>query len=223
MSRRFLGNTKLFPFEVMMQEIPTAVQIAREDRRAFVRYVNLLNRFLREKDLDIIIERVTGEIHNMMFDEFLFKSARHKSDFYTAYNRYITSVGNEKVKNERIAVLYLLSAEERLSNMLRNFAAGKSNSLAGAVGGIGEAGYSLYHTARYILGLPSQICAEDITEDGIISDGVLCILINGLLLAEYGNAALTGEYKKAAQHLKTPHREKSHRYSYKDQAIRVKM
>ena len=103
MGTRFLGGTKHYEFEMMMQELPHTHTRHKGDKKLKSGYFRMLERFLEEKGFDTIRSRVFKGVKSMFFDEFCFASEEHESTFKSAYGRLISlKCGND---NEKVAVI----------------------------------------------------------------------------------------------------------------------
>lgn len=224
MGRRFLGGTKHYEFEMMMQELPHINYCRREDKKLKRTYFKILNNFLDEKGYGDIKSRVLTIIRKMYFEEFCFNSEEHENTFAIAHGRLISlGYGNDK---DKLAVIYLLSADDKLSTILCDYLRGKCFDLPQKVGNVGEKGYNLFRMARKIIGEENMLDDADFLEPDIIENDVLCLMINSLMLQEYGLKGFFSESeknKKVYSDNQKHHNSRYMKYTYGNQVLTVKM
>ena len=225
MSKRFLQGTDLFEFEVMMQELPHNCNFMREDKQLKKRYLRMLERLISEGGYASIKNRIMKSIKLMTFDDFCYSDNEHASTFGIAYSRYMSQI-KDRVNNKVVAVIYLLTATQKLNRVLYDYMKNKKYILPEKIKTTGEESYNLYQMARKILGDDTVITDEDFCEPDIIDDKILCIMINALFIKKYGFQALYEDSKRKGKpkYINTPkyHRRKNSRYNYNNQSIRIR-
>lgn len=112
--QRFLGNTKLSGYECMMQALPYSHERDKEAERMRNRYKRKLNEMIDEENLSLIRQRIMKAMREMLFDTFSFKDFDHKIKFYSSYNQLAKLIGKGNIKNENLAVIYLLSSMQTI-------------------------------------------------------------------------------------------------------------
>lgn len=224
MGKRFLGGTDLYEYEMLMQEYPQARNIGGEDKKLKRRYFRLLERLISESGLVSVRYRIIKGVKEMMFQEFCYVSREHESTFGIAYSKLISS--KEKDENDKLAVVYLLSASPKLYRLLHSYMYAKKYELPERSEVTEEAEYNLYVMAKRILGNERYITIEDMLEPDLIEDKTLSIMVNAMFLQKYGIRAIYEETpKKKKQYKNAPryHRTRYKTYSYKNQAVKYRM
>lgn len=225
MSKLFTQGTDLFEFESMMQELPHHSNYTKENKKLKKRYLRMLERLIAENGYITIKSRIFKIIKLMKFDDFCYASNEHAMSFGIAYSRYILQAKG-KANNDIIAVIYLLTATQKLNRVLGEYVKDKRYILPEKIYTTGEEAYNLYQMARRILGNDTVISNEDFIEPEIIDDKIMCIMINAMFLKKYGFRQLhdNSKSKDKPRYINTPkyHRKKNQRYTHNKLAARIR-
>ena len=142
--------------------------------------------FIEDKGFDCITERVKEAAKSFIFDGVLFKNSEHKSKFYLMYGKYAIRTGR-RPNNKKTAVMYILSANRFFYPFLDAYITVPEVKLESSIkSSVNEEIYNLYHAARKVADQKSGLRKKDITEEGIIKDRTLCIILNAMYLKENG-------------------------------------
>lgn len=225
MSKRFLSGTYLAPYECMMQQTPAAENVDKYEKMAKGKYISFLRQYMREYGYTEIIQRVMKPIGSMVFDDLLFCSEDHRDMFLRMYCK--RTKGYDNKNNLKTAVIYLLSSNNIFKTALENYVFNPLYEMPVMVSGNVDAEvYSIYHAIKMLLGMKSGLYEEDLFDNEVLSDKVLCLVINAKLISQYG---IHGYLKKPEKRNKprynnTPHKynRKSSTYEYGGKQIRIK-
>lgn len=222
MSAKFLGGTELFMYECMMQQTPNLTRYGKEEKKLKARYIGSLKEFMRNNGYGAVIKRVMNSLDKFLFDEFVFLSDEHKELFWRMYLRMLKT-GTKNIFN-RTAVIYLLSTHREFEIILANYVSNPLYALPCVYKGNGtEEKYSIYHAAKMLAGADTKLTEEDLLEDGIVSDTVLCLIINAKFIAKYGiNGCKERKPKQRYVNNSMKHRRNKNVYTYNGQTIRIK-
>lgn len=191
MSKKFLAGTELYAYECMMQELPYAGQSDEADKRKQMLCIGLLKQFMCESGYEEISGRVLGAIDKLLFDKYVFLNRTHRDTFWRMYGRFIKNTN--KKDDGKTAVIYLLSAHEVFKTILANYVSNPLFVLPSIVKDCGdEETYNIYQAAKRAAGMESGLYEEDLFEEGLIDDKVLCIIMAAKLIK---NTALQGVWK----------------------------
>ena len=89
-------------------------------------------------------------------------------------------------------------------------------------GSNGEEQYNLYHAVRMLAGMETGLAEDDLTEDGVIDDKILCLIINAKFIEKYGISGYKDKRKRKQTYVNNPMNRRQTTYSYKGQTIRIK-
>ena len=225
MSKRFLSGTYLAPYEFMMQQTPAAVSADKYEKKAKGKYILFLKQYMREYGYREIIQRVMKTIGSMVFDNFLFGSEDHRDMFLRMYCK--RTKGYDNKDNLKTAVIYLLSANNIFKTVLENYVSNPLYEMPTMIGGnVDEEVYSIYHAIKMLLGMESGLYEEDLFDNEVLSDKVLCLVINAKLISQYGIHGYLNKSEKQnkPRYINTPHKHnrKSCTYEYGGKQIRIK-
>ena len=224
MSKKFMAGTELYMYECMMQQTPSMVRGEKDAKKQKARYIGMLKEFMREFGYGDICGKILKSLNKFLFDEFIFCNEEHRDAFWKMYARWTKNSG--KKDNKIMAVIYLLSTKKCFSTVLTNFVSNPRYVLPTIVDKCeGIETYNLYHGAKMILGIESGMFEEDITDDGIITEKVLCLIINAKFIVQYGiNGYRSKQKKEKTQYINNSirHRRKKKTYNFKGQSIRIK-
>lgn len=185
MSKKFTQRTDLYMYECMMQEIPTTCSIAREERIKG-RFFGILNKFIEDNGFMAIHKRIVDTLKKFVFEEIPFKDAEHRDTFYKVYYKY-KRINNKNADKTRTAVIYLLSANISFYGVLCKYLSGQRLSLNPERQYISnEESYDLYQAVKKLCGMKSGLYDEDLTEEGIIEDKTVCVIVMAMYLNKYG-------------------------------------
>ena len=222
MSAKFLGGTELFMYECMMQQTPNLTRYGKEEKKLKAQYIGSLKEFMRNNGYGAVIKRVMNSLDKFLFDEFVFLNDEHKELFWKMYLRMLkTYTGNIF---DKTAVSYLLSTHRDFEIILANYVSNPLYSLPNMYKGNGtEEKYSIYHAAKMLDGKNTRLAEEDLFEDGIVSDTVLCLVIIAKFIAKYGiNGCKERQRKQRYVNNSMKHRRNKNVYTYNGQMIRIK-
>ena len=224
MSKRFLSGTYLAPYEFMMQQTPAATSIDKYEKKAKGKYISFLKQYMREYGYREIIRRVMKTIGSMVFDNFLFCSEDHRDMFLRMYCK--RTKGYDNKDNLKTAVIYLLSANNIFKTVLENYVSNPLYEMPTMIGGnVDEEVYSIYHAIKMLLGMESGLYEEDLFDNEVLSDKVLCLVINAKLISQYGIHGYLNKSEKQnkPRYINTPHKHnrKSCTYEYGGKQIRI--
>ena len=225
MSKRFLSGTYLAPYEFMMQQTPAAMSVDKYEKKAKEKYILFLKQYMREYGYREIIQRVMKTIGSMVFDNFLFGSEDHRDMFLRMYCK--RTKGYDNKDNLKTAVIYLLSANNIFKTVLENYVLNPLYEMPAMIGGnVDEELYSIYHAIKMLLGMESGLYEEDLFDNEVLSDKVLCLVINAKLISQYGIHGYLNKSEKQnkPRYINTPHKHnrKSCTYEYGGKQIRIK-
>lgn len=222
MSKKFLAGTELYAYECMMQGLPDVVQF---DKRMKRQYIGLLKQFMREYGFQEICERVLRILDELLYDEFIFLNTMHRDTFWHMYGRFIKSTN--KKDNEKTAVIYLLSTNEVFKTILANYVSNPLFALPSIAKGCNdEESYNIYQAVKMTAGMESGLYDEDLFEEGLIDNKVLCLIMIAKMIGKYG---ITGCHerqnrKSRSQYANKPvnHGKRQNTYVYNGRMIRIK-
>lgn len=225
MSNRFLSGTYLAPYECMMQQTPITANIERYEKKAKGKYFAFLKQYMREYGYSEIIQSVIKSAGNMVFDDFVFCSELHRDIFLRMY--YKRAKGYDKRDNLKSAVIYLLSTNEIFKTVLENYVSNPLYELPAMISGnVNEEIYSIYHAIKMLLGMASGLYEEDLFDSEVLSDKVLCLIINAKLISQYGIHGYLNKPEKQhkPRYINAPHKHnrQSGTYEYGGKQIRIK-
>ena len=225
MSKKFLSGTYLAPYERMMQHIATATDLRYYESREKEKYICFLKQYMKEYGYCEIIPRVITAIGNMIFDDFLFCDETHKDIFLRMY--YRKTKGYDNKDNLKTAAIYLLTANNTFGTVLENYISNPLYELPMMIeGNVDEEVYSIYHAIKMLLGIESGLYEEDLFDDEILSDKVLCLIINAKLISKYGIHGYLNKPQREnkPRYINTPHKHKHQvsTYEYAGKQIRIK-
>ena len=225
MSKIFLSGTYLAPYECMMQQTPVATNVNKHEKRAKGKYTSFLKQYMRGCGYNEIIQRVMCTVESMVFDDFLFCSEDHRDMFLRMYCKRTKGYDNKDIL--KTAVIYLLSANNIFKTLLENYVSNPLYEMPNMIGGnVDEEVYSIYHAVKMLLGMKSGLYEEDLFDNAVLSDRVLCLVINAKLISQYG---IHGYLKKSEKDDKPRYNNKPHKhnrkfctYEYGGKRIRIK-
>lgn len=97
-----------------------------------------------------------------------------------------------KQKNEQLAILYILSAQEELWDRAKDHIHHKAIELNKIrLKGISTNGYALYQAVRTILTGKSHIEVNELADDSLIDAYTFKTIINAFMIARYGDEIMT--------------------------------
>lgn len=224
MSKKFMTGTEMFLYECMMQQTPNMGRCDREEKRYKAQYIGLLRDYMREYGYGVISKRVLNSLDKFLFDEFIFCNEEHRDVFWRMYSRLMKNA--DKKDFARVAIVYLLSTYREFSTILANYVSNPIYVLPKIYeGGDGEEKYNLYHAVKMLAGMETGLTEEDLFEDEILNDKILCLIINAKFIRQYG---ING-YKEKKNRRKQPyinnstkHRRNQKLYSFRGQTLRIK-
>lgn len=225
MSKIFLSGTYLAPYECMMQQTPAAENVDKHEKKAKGKYISFLKQYMREYGYNELRQRVMHTVGDMVFDDFMFCSEDHRDMFLRMYCK--RTKGYDNKDNLKTAVIYLLSTSNAFKTALENYVSNPLYEMPDMISGnVDEEIYSIYHAVKMLLGMKSRLYEEDLFDNEVLSDKVLCLVINAKLISQYG---IHGYLKKPEKQNKprynnTPHKHnrKSCTYEYGGKLIRIK-
>jgi len=218
---KFFGGTKLFMYECMMQQIPDTVRCSKEEKRLKAQYAGMLKEYMREYGYGSIIKRVLNSLDRFLFDEFIFCNEEHRDLFWKMHGKCVKT--DRKLDFGKAAVIYLLSADSVFGTILENYVSNPIYILPKMYNGSnGEEQYNLYHAVRMLAGMETGLAEDDLTEDGVIDDKILCLIINAKFIEKYGISGYKDKRKRKQTYVNNPMNRRQKTYSYKGQTIRIK-
>ena len=222
MSKKFTSGSDLYKYECMMQEVPFGNMSSKEEKKAKGRYLSILRQFMSDKGFGSIYKKVSENIKELPFDSIPFKDNNHRDMFFSAYSKCSKQNGR-KVNNKKTAVIYLLSTNRVFYTTLESYISNRLYSLESKIKGIiNEEAYNLYQAAKKLSGLESGLSDEDLTDEGIIEDSTICLIINAMYLKEYGLNGRKADKKPSKTHyINNPKLQHKH-YCYKGQTVKIK-
>ena len=221
MLMKFFGGTKLFMYECMMQQIPDTVRCSKEEKRLKAQYAGMLKEYMREYGYGSIIKRVLNSLDRFLFDEFIFCNEEHRDLFWKMHGKCVKT--DKKLDFGKAAVIYLLSADRVFRTILENYVSNPLYILPKMYNGSnGEEQYNLYHAVRMLAGMETGLAEDDLTEDGVIDDKILCLIINAKFIEKYGISGYKDKRKRKQSYVNNPMNRRQNTYSYKGQTIRIK-
>lgn len=225
MSKIFLSGTYLAPYECMMQQTPAAESVYKHEKKAKERYISFLKQYMRECGYNEIIQRVMRSVGSMVFDDFIFCSEDHRDMFLRMYCK--RTKGYDNKDNLKTAVIYLLSTSNIFKTVLENYVSNPLYEMPAMISGnVDEEIYSIYHAVKMLLGMKSGLYEEDLFDNDVLSDKVLCLVINAKVISKYGIHGYLNNPKKEhkPRYINTPHKHnrKSCTYEYGGKRVRIK-
>ncbi len=221
MLMKFFGGTKLFMYECMMQQIPDTVRCSKEEKRLKAQYAGMLKEYMREYGYGSIIKRVMNSLDRFLFDEFIFCNEQHRDLFWKMHGKCVKT--DRKLDFGKAAVIYLLSADRVFGTILENYVSNPLCILPKMYNGSnGEEQYNLYHAVRMLTGMETGLAEDDLTEDGVIDDKILCLIINAKFIEKYGISGYKDKRKRKQSYVNKQMNRRQNTYSYKGQTIRIK-
>ena len=221
MLMKFFGGTKLFMYECMMQQIPDTVRCSKEEKRLKAQYAGMLKEYMREYGYGSIIKRVLNSLDRFLFDEFIFCNEEHRDLFWKMHGKCVKT--DRKLDFGKAAVIYLLSADSVFGTILENYVSNPIYILPKMYNGSnGKEQYNLYHAVRMLAGMETGLAEDDLTEDGVIDDKILCLIINAKFIEKYGISGYKDKRKRKQTYVNNPMNRRQKTYSYKGQTIRIK-
>ena len=222
MSKKFTSGSDLYKYECMMQEVPFGNMSSKEEKKAKERYLSILRQFMSDKGFGSIYKKVSENIKELPFDSIPFKDNNHRDMFFSAYSKCSKQNGR-KVNNKKTAVIYLLSTNSVFYTTLESYISNQLYSLESKIKGIiNEEAYNLYQAAKKLSGLESGLSDKDLTDEGIIEDSTICLIINAMYLKEYGLNGRKADKKPSETHyINNPKLQHKH-YCYKGQTVKIK-
>lgn len=221
MLMKFFGGTKLFMYECMMQQIPDTGRCSKEEKRLKAQYAGMLKEYMREYGYGSIIKRVLNSLDRFLFDEFIFCNEEHRDLFWKMYGKSVKA--DKRLDFGKAAVIYLLSADGVFGTILENYVSNPLYILPKMYNGSnGEEQYNLYHAVRMLAGMETGLAEDDLTEDGVIDDKILCLIINAKFIEKYGISGYKDKRKRKQSYVNNPMNRRQNTYSYKGQTIRIK-
>ena len=140
---------------------------------------------MSEYGYEEICGRVLGAMDNLLFDEFVFLDSMHRDTFWNMYGRFIKSVN--KKDNGKTAVIYLLSTKEIFQTILVNYVSNPFFVLPRIIKGCNdEETYNIYPAVKMMAGMESGLYEENLLEDDLIDDKVLCLIMAAKLIKKHG-------------------------------------
>lgn len=221
MLMKFFGGTKLFMYECMMQQIPDTGRCSKEEKRLKAQYAGMLKEYMREYGYGSIIKRVLNSLDRFLFDEFIFCNEEHRDLFWKMHGKCVKT--DKRLNFGKAAVIYLLSADRVFGTILENYVSNPLYILPKMYNGSnGEEQYNLYHAVRMLAGMETGLAEDDLTEDGVIDDKILCLIINAKFIEKYGISGYKDKRKRKQSYVNNPMNRRQNTYSYKGQTIRIK-
>lgn len=225
MSKRFLLGTYLAPYECIMQQTPSATNVDKYEKKAKGKYISFLKQYMREYGYKELIQRVMRQIGSMVFEGFLFCSEDHRDMFLRMYCR--RTKGYDNKDNLKTAVIYLLSTNNTFKTVLENYISNPLYEMPVTISGnVDEEIYSIYHAVKMLLGMKSGLYEEDLFDNEVLSDKVLCLIINAKAISKYGIHGYLDNPQKEhkTRYINTPHKHnrKHNTYEYGGKRMRIK-
>ena len=225
MSKKFLAGTELYAYECMMQDLPYAGQAEESDKRIKLRYMGLLKQFMLEYGYEQITEKVLMAMDRFLFDTCIFLNTMHRDTFWHMYGRFIKSTN--KKDNGKTAVIYLLSTNEVFKTILANYVSNPLFALPSTAKGCSdEESYNIYQAVKTTAGMESGLYDEDLFEEDLIDNKVLCLIMIAKMIEKYG---ITGCHerqnrKSRPQYANKPvnRGKRQNTYVYNGRMIRIK-
>lgn len=205
-----------------MQEIPTSKFNEKEERRLKGRFFSILNRFIDDNGFGTIHKRINDTLKEFVFDTIPFKDAEHRDMFYEVYHRYRKS-DNKSADNTKTAVIYLLSTNRMFHKILDSYLSNRLYSLKFEADSVfSEESYNLYQAAKKLCGMESGLYDEDLTEEGIIEDKTVGIIVTAMYLKEYGlNSRVKKKRASKPRYINNP-KSQHNVYLYKGQTVKIR-
>ena len=225
MTNKFMAGTKLYAFECMMQQIPCLQNEERICRKQKGKYISFLKQYMNEYGYSCLFKKVIKSLSTRVFDDYIFCSDFHKEVFWKTKSKHSKNGG--KTNNIKTAVIYLLSTNKVFYTTLENYVSNPLFRLPNMVkGDIDEESYAIYHAVKLILGMETGLYEEDLFDNEVLSDSVLCLIINAKMIARYG---INAYENKACIHQKPKYINGSHRnnrrivtYEFNGNQVRIK-
>ncbi|MDR2022215.1 MAG: hypothetical protein LBQ71_02950 [Hungatella sp.] len=128
------------------------------------------------------------------FQNSLFKNNDHYQRFVHAKNNLRLLYG--RTSDYHIATIFLLTADERLWHLSRKFVTSSAvNFGAIKLCSIDTEGYTLFQMAKTICTGQTKVTVSELADHTLISDQLLAILINAILIARLGSSVFLLEHK----------------------------
>lgn len=155
-----------------------------------------LNEVLKELGyavgIPVFTRRLRSYIKQSEVGTMKYQNERHKMAFKDTSNR------TNKRNDILMAVLYLLTADHRLWNLVRPYV--DRNEIMFdriKIKSVSEKAYTLFMTAKDIYLGTDHIHFIDLADTELIDDRMFGLICNGLAIARYGLGAISGNQKEA--------------------------
>lgn len=184
-------------------------QYSKSERKLKGQYTEQLKQFMREYGYGELCKRIIKPLNAMIFDGFIFISQDHRNRFWQMYNKWLKHT--YKRENGKIAVIYILSAKSVFRTVLTNYVSNPLFSMPIMIEDCaGEENYTLYQAAKLFAGMETGLKEEDLSEDEIIDDKSLAVILSAKFIQKYG---IYGYARNRAKHHQSEYINKSARYS----------
>ncbi len=185
MSKKFLSNTPLAGYEALMQETSSMLNIKFDKESPLVRYVSALREYLKGYGQEKIGERVIKTVAMMSLDEIVFLDQSHRMNFLKIFYKWTKAYGRKT--RQKTAAIYLLCANDELVAILEKYISTPKCVLPKRITcSVSEDTYAIYHAVKMILELPSGLKEEELCDEEVLSDKVLCLIMNAKFINRYG-------------------------------------
>ncbi len=178
MSRKFLQDTALYPYEAMMQQTPRGRPDCDDRRREMMRYYHMLSKFVKENALEAIKDQIVYAMPECKIDIIVFKDEFHKFRF-CKYKRKISAQ-----TNTLISVIYLLSSNIVFNKLLNEMANNNEFIVPEDFQAVEK---ELCSICRFARNLQIKAMIGNVEELNKIHDSrALLLAANALMLKKYG-------------------------------------
>lgn len=191
------NNPNLYALERQMKQPPGyrprghGFCLSAIDWKSRGNYAEIVDCVISRMQLEELSERV-AEIYALEYKEKIFRDEEHRRVFYTLYmlksNEFLFELPNYA------AAIFLLTADEKLWNKVR------SNVLDTGIyfdrvklGGVTLEEYILFHASKDVYYGTKHIRLSELVDRELISDEVLKLIINALVIEKCGVEIVTKE------------------------------
>lgn len=193
MGMRFLQNTPLESFEAMMQQVPRG---GKGYRSTGDTYLDMLYRTMNPYKIKGLYKRIKKILGGMDGYEMLYVNKEHKTRFNNFYKHALRNKWTIIKFRQNVAALYLLSSNNELWSQIKAIITEDSILIDKAdIRMKGEAVYDIFQAVRFLLHGKTNLTLEDLVEPEILTDEMVLLIANSLIVNKFGIAFLEKYYK----------------------------
>lgn len=185
MSKHFLRESKHAMFEAMMQAVPDNERLS-ADTGNREQYLYELEQILYQYEIQSIQNRVMHCAEQFIVECFAFRDKGHQTMFHMNMGAFCKTYRKAPSQLDT-AVLYIISANTYLHVLAPLVTEKPRQKLPAHWHCPDMESYDLFYAIKYIAGDTGGLfCKMDLIEDGVLDDAVLCLVLNAILIRDYG-------------------------------------